>query len=192
MTTSSSSTIYMGTALKFQVDQSHTTLELVQNDGSQINVWGQTLKYAFAPQQTMVTLYLTPAPGTEVVFASCIDGQGNTVPCTQQSGSAVLTLQRPPSTGFIFDIDVQQDSASVAAVGSAPAATARMASASTPTETRPGPALTVSRQAGSVASGATGALQDPTGPGARLQTRLVLTTVEPPPDPDARPTIAGS
>jgi hypothetical protein len=186
MTTSSNTTILMGTALKFQVDQSHTTLKLVQTDGTQINVWGQTLKYAFAPQQTMVTLYLTPAPGTEVVFASCVDGQGSTVSCTQQSGSAVLTLQRPPSTGFVFDIDVEQDSTSVAAAG--PSVTsARIASASTPVESRP-----VSKQAGSLVSSAVGPLQNPTGPGARLQTRLVLSTVDPPPDPDARPTIAGS
>jgi hypothetical protein len=187
MTTSLSTTIYTGTALKFQVDQSHTTLKLIQNDGSQINVWGQTLKYAFAPQQSMVTLHLTPAPGTAIVSASYVDGQGNTVACTQQSGSALLTLQRPPSTGFVFDIQVEQDSSSVAAVGSGPSASARMASASTPIESRP-----ASKQPGSVVSSAMGPLPKPTGPGARLQTRLVLTTVDPPPDPDARPTIAGS
>lgn len=169
MTTSSSNTIYTGPVLKFSVDQSNSVLELVKSGGIQIDVWGQTLQYAFAAQQSTLTLYFTPVPGTPIVSASYVDAQGNTVVCTQQNGSAMLTLQQPPSPGTSFDIQVAQDSATAAALRSAPAPTARMASSS-------------------LVSSATGPTS-PKGPGARLQTRLVLTTVEPPPDPDARPTL---
>lgn len=186
MTTSNSTTIYTGPTLKFYVDESNTVLKLVKGDGTQINVWGQTLKYAFAPQQSTLTLYFTPVSGTEPVSASYVDGQGTTVQCSQQGGSAMLVLQQPASIGFDFDIELEQDSTSSAAarlapVSAGPAATARMAA-------RPGPTATPSAQSGSLVAGARSPSPKPTGPGARLQTRLVLSTVEPPPDPDARRT----
>jgi hypothetical protein len=193
MTTSSITTILMGPTLKFNVDQSNSILKLVKADGSQVNVWGQTLQYAFAPGQATVTVSCTPVVGTDAVTTSYVDGQGTTVTCTQQNGSAMLTLPCPPNPGVSFNIDVDQGSTSLAAVRSAqvsptPVATARMVSASTlPVEPRADHVLSVSRQVGLAVAGATNPSPKPTGPGARLQTRLVLSTVNPPPDPDARP-----
>jgi hypothetical protein len=191
----SSTTIFMGTTLKLDVDESSSTLELVELDGSHVDLWGQTLQYAFASQQTMVTLYFTPVDGSDAITASYVNGQGTTVWSTQQSGSAVLTIQRPPNSGVSFEIQLDQGAASFAAPMSASAisapAAARMASAPVASvEQRPSPTLASSKLSGLVSSGSTSPATKLSGPGARLQTRLVLTTVEPPPDPDARPTTA--
>jgi hypothetical protein len=195
----SSTTIFMGTTLKLDVDQSSSTLELVELDGSHIDLWGKTLQYAFAPQQTMVTLYFTPVDGSDAITASYVNGQGTTVHSTQQSGSAVLTIQRPPNSGVSFEIELDQGTASFASAMSAPAASVPAASAPlaarvvapTPSiDLRPSPTLATSKPSGLVSSSSTSPAPKPSGPGARLQTRLVLTTVEPPPDPDARPITA--
>jgi hypothetical protein len=204
----STTPIVMGTTLELDVDAGRSILALVKTDGSTVNVWGKTLQFAFAPLQTAVTLFFTPVSGTDPVTASYIDGLGTTVQSTDQSGSATIAIQRPPSTGVTFDIKLEQGSASVGSgptsfVGTpspgaasarapspAPAAAAsnRMASAASPSpDVRPGPTLSSSRAAGLVSTDSTN--PQPTGPGARLQTRLVFSTVEPPPDPDGRPTL---
>jgi hypothetical protein len=173
MSTSSTTTIYMGTTLKLQLDEGSSFLAIVKADGSLVNIWGQTLQFAFAPQQTTVTLLVTPVGGTSAVTASYVNLQGSTVQSTEQSGSAMLTIQRPPSTGVSFTIQLEQDSALSSFRLQAPAASARVASSS--------------KLAGLVSTDSSN--PQPTGPSARLQTRLVFSTVEPPPDPDGRPTL---
>jgi hypothetical protein len=213
----SSTTIFMGTTLKLNVDQSSSTLEVVKLDGSHVDVWGKTLQYAFASQQTTVTLYFTPINGSDPVTASYVNG-GTTVSSTQQSGSAVLTIQRPPSSGVSFEIQLSQGALSFVSAIAAPAASARMASADAASASapsarmasapaapvpappapaasipmassiqRPSPAVASSKLAGLSPSGSTSPVKPIFDPSARLQTKLVLTTVEPPPDPDARP-----
>ena len=187
---SSSSTITMGTTLAFRIDESKSILELVKPDGTVVALWGKTLQYAFATQQSMVTLTFTPLPGSDPVSASYVNGQGTTVSSTQQSGSAMLTILRPPSTGVSFDIRLDQGTSSLASAASAssasaisaPATSARTASTTMASTGTPSIDLRPGATSSSIAAGST-----TPGPSARLQTRLVLTTVEPPPDPDARP-----
>ena len=116
------------------------------------------------------------------VTASYVNGQGTTVVSTPQSGSAVLTVQRPPSTGVSFNIYVDQESLSLASAIAAPPPAAPPPTGTASSQVRAS-ALTSSKAAGLLASsgGTT------TTPSARLQTKLVLTTVDPPPDPDVRP-----
>lgn len=202
---STTTTIFMGTPLKFQVDQGTTTLQLVLGNGSLVNVWGQTLQYAFEAQQSSVTLYFTPVAGSAPVSASYVNGQGTTVQSTQVNGNAVLTIQRPPSVGVGFDIQLEQESTSAvggrpasavapsaASASAVPRSAARVVSASASpgalhldpkAVSRPAAGISIARPPGS-------SNPQPTGPGARLQTRLVLSTVNPPPDPDARPETA--
>lgn len=197
-TINTTTTIFMGTPLKFEVDQSTTTLELVLSNGSHVKVWGQTLQYAFEAQQSSVTLYFTPVGGAAPVSVSYVNGQGTTVQSTQVNGSAVLTIPRPPSVGVGFDLQLEQESSSalavrpasaVASASAIPTSAARAVSAAVSasamhldptTARRPAGGIAISRSPGS-------SNPQPMGPGARLQTRLVLSTVNPPPDPDARP-----
>lgn len=180
---SNTTTIYTGSGLKFRVDQSSSTLQLIAVDGSYVDVWGKSLQYAFGLQQLSVTLTFTPINGSSPVTASYVNSQGTTVVSTPQSGSAVLTVQRPANTGVSFNIDLEQDTQSyAAAVASPPAAPPPTSTTSSTLRTG---ALAGSRVAAT--DGTSSAAGTMITPSARLQTKLVLTTVEPPPDPDVRP-----
>ncbi|MCX4245139.1 hypothetical protein [Paraliomyxa miuraensis] len=142
---SPASSIFMGSSLTFRFDESSSTLDLIRNDGSVIGMWGQTLLFAFAPQQTSVALIFQPVGSSYGIDAQYQDAEGNTTPSQVQGRNAVITISGPPSIGTSFEIMLGNSNSTQSAIAM--------------------------------------------GPSARLQIRLVFTTAEPPPDPDAGPII---
>ena len=148
MATSSTTSIYMGSTLKLCFDESSSTLDLLCDDGTVVDMWGQTLSFAFDAQQVSVQLLFSPVDTSYTVAAACQDAAGNTTPSQPRGNDTSLTISGPPSVGESFDILLANSTSTQSAVAG--------------------------------------------GSSARLQIRLVFTTAEPPPDPDARPILTST